>query len=81
MSTDACIVVLECELCCVALHPKSGAISFAPSPTFNAHLSSFAGDLTMLHGLQEVWPDRGYIRNLVPVAGVGVVHLVALACL
>jgi len=35
----------------------------------------------MLHGLHEVWPDREYIRNLVPVAGVEVMHLVPLACL
>ncbi len=47
----------------------------------NAHLSSFDVDLTMLHSLHEVWPDKEHIRNLVPVAGVEVVHLVALACL
>ena len=81
MPTDACILVLKCESCRVALHPKSGAVPFVPSPVLNAHPSSFDGDFTVLHGLHEVWPDRGHIRNLVPVAGVDVMRLVALACL
>ncbi|MGZ8366074.1 MAG: GDCCVxC domain-containing (seleno)protein [Nitrospira sp.] len=54
MSTDACILLLECESCRVALRPKSGVVPFVPSPALNAHPSSFDGDFTVLHGLHEV---------------------------
>jgi hypothetical protein len=39
------------------------AVYFVPSPTFNAHLSSFDRDSTVLHDLHKTWLDTECVRG------------------
>ena len=55
------------------------AVSFVPSPALDAHRSSFGRDSTVLHDPHEAWLDKEGVRNHVPAAGLGLVHLVASA--